>query len=88
MYNATFRERPLKTNAPAQPTKGEMKMKVYVLTADTYVGNWGSEIELFGVFSTEEKAEKRASEMKLDCPNISVVNVDENEHDYLGGYAE
>ncbi len=28
MYNATFRERPLKTNAPIQPTKGEMKMEL------------------------------------------------------------
>ena len=41
-------------------------MKVYVLTADTYNENWGSEIELFGVFTTEKKANKRASEMKLD----------------------
>ncbi|ARM66702.1 hypothetical protein AM4_043 [Lactococcus phage AM4] len=89
MYNATFRERPLRTNAPTQPTKGEMKMKVYVLTADTYNGPWGSEIEFFGVFSTKEKAQKRASEMKLDCPDISVVNVDENDvQGYLGGYYE
>ena len=64
-------------------------MKVYVLTADTYNENWGCSIELFGVFSTEEKAEKRASEMKLDYPAISVINIDDNEeHSYLGGYAE
>nr|DAD56799.1 MAG TPA: hypothetical protein [Caudoviricetes sp.] len=62
-------------------------MKVYVLTADTYK-SYGVQIELFGVFTTKEKAEKRASEMKLDCPDISVVNVDENEHGYLGGYIE
>lgn len=62
-------------------------MKVYVLTADTYK-SYGAQIELFGVFTTKEKAEKRASEMKLDCPDISVVNVDENEHGYLGGYIE
>ncbi|QGT53040.1 hypothetical protein HYQ13_gp31 [Lactococcus phage CHPC52] len=29
-------------------------MKVYVLTADTYRGSWGSEISLLGVFSTKE----------------------------------
>lgn len=64
-------------------------MKVYVLTADTYNGAWGSEIALFGVFSTKEKAEKRASETGLDCPYISIVNVDEIEYPtYLGGYIE
>ena len=64
-------------------------MRVYVLTADTYDGAWGSEISLFGVFTTEEKAEKRASEMKLDYPAISVINIDDNEeHSYLGGYIE
>ena len=64
-------------------------MKLYILTADTYYGNWGSEIEFFGVFSTEEKAEKQASEKKLDCYDISPVNIDEKEtRMYLGGYIE
>lgn len=64
-------------------------MKVYVLTADTYDENWGSSIELFGVFSTKEKAEKRASEIELDYPDISVMDIDENEEpSYLGGYIE
>lgn len=64
-------------------------MKVYVLTADTYDDNWGSSIVLFGVFSTEEKAEKQASKMGLDCYDISRVNIDENvENIYLGGYIE
>ncbi|KZK43003.1 Phage protein [Lactococcus cremoris] len=64
-------------------------MKVYVLTADTYDENWGSSIELFGVFSTKEKAEKRASEIELDYPDISVMDIDENEEpSYLGGYVE
>ena len=61
-------------------------MKVYVLTGDTYEGSWGSEISLFGVFSTKEKAEKLADEMQCD---ISVVNIDEIETpSYLGGYCE
>ncbi|KZK42765.1 hypothetical protein [Lactococcus cremoris] len=64
-------------------------MRVYVLTADTYDGAWGSEISLFGVFSTKEKAEKRASEIELDYPDISVMDIDENEEpSYLGGYIE
>lgn len=64
-------------------------MKVYVLIADIYYGNWGSEIELFGVFTTEEKAKKQASEMKLDCYDVILVDIDETkERFYLGGYIE
>ena len=64
-------------------------MKVYVLTADTHDGSYGSEIELFGVFSTKEKAQKKAKAMKLDCYDISPVTIDENEEPaYLGGYIE
>ena len=61
-------------------------MKVYVLTDDTYVGSWGSEISLLGVFSTKEEAEKQADKMQCD---ISIVNIDEiKEPIYLGGYCE
>ncbi|MBU7542928.1 hypothetical protein KGP38_10025 [Lactococcus lactis] len=64
-------------------------MKVYVLTADEWDGGYGSEIFLFGVFSTEEKAHKQASEMELDYYDISPINIDENkERFYLGGYIE
>ena len=64
-------------------------MKVYVLTADTCYSNWGSEIELFGVFSTEEKAKKQANKMELDCYDICQVNIDEiGKQIYLGGYIE
>ncbi len=64
-------------------------MKVYVLTADTYDDSYGVDIELFGVFSTEEKARKKANEMKLSCYDISPVNIDENEKPIaLGGYIE
>lgn len=64
-------------------------MKVYVLTADTCDDNWGSSIVLFGVFSTEGKAKKQASEMELVCYDISPMNIDENEEpSYLGGYIE
>ena len=66
-------------------------MKVYVLTADTYDDYYfyGSEIELFGVFSTEEKAKKKASEMGLEYYDIISVNIDETKGQfYLGGYIE
>lgn len=63
-------------------------MKVYVLTADTW-GAYGSSIELFGVFTTEEKAKKQASKMNLDCYDINPINIDETkEQFYLGGYIE
>ena len=64
-------------------------MKVYILTADTHDGSYGSEIELFGVFSTEEKAHKKANEKKLAGYDISPMTIDENEEpSYLGGYIE
>lgn len=64
-------------------------MKVYVLTAETYYSNWSLGIELFGVFTTEEKAKKQASEMKLDYYDIILVDIDETkERFYLGGYIE
>ena len=64
-------------------------MKVYVLTADTNDESYGVEFELFGVFSTEEKAEKKASEMELVCYDISCVKIDETkERFYLGGFFE
>ncbi len=64
-------------------------MRVFVLTADTYDEGYGSSIELFGVFTTKKKANNRASEMKLDYPTISVMDIDENEKPkYLGGYIE
>lgn len=64
-------------------------MKVYVLTADITYDNYSEDIRLFGVFSTEEKAEKQASEMNLDYYKISCVNIDETKvNTYLGGYIE
>ena len=64
-------------------------MKVYILTADTYYDNWGSEIELFGVFSTEEKAKHYANKMELYNFDIDQINIDEvGKQIYLGGYIE
>lgn len=64
-------------------------MKVYVLTADTYDGGWGSEIELFGAFSSEEKAKDYANKMELSNFDIDPINIDEiGKQIYLGGYIE
>lgn len=64
-------------------------MTVYVLVADTYNEAWGSDIRLFGVFSTEEKAYKHANETELDYYDIYPIKIDENEEPtYLGGYIE
>ena len=64
-------------------------MKVYILIADTYDDNWGSEIEFFGVFSTEEKAKKQANKMELNRYDIHQVNIDEiGKRIYLGGHIE
>ena len=69
-------------------------MKAYVLTADTtdtYDKRYGASIELFGVFSTKEKTQKRANEIRLELDDykISPINIDENERpSYLGGYIE
>ena len=64
-------------------------MKVYVLTADTYDDGWGSEIELFGVFSSEEKAKDYANKTELYNFDIDQINVDEvGVKIYLGGYIE
>ena len=61
-------------------------MKVYVLTGDTCNEPWGSEISLFGVFSTKEEAQRLADKTQCD---ISIVNIDEvEEPKYLGGYVE
>lgn len=64
-------------------------MKVYVLTADVWDAGYGSEINLFGVFSTKEKAKKQVSKMKLDYYDINSVYIDETKvSTCLGGYIE
>lgn len=61
-------------------------MKVYVLTVDMHNGYTGADINLFGVFSSRELAEKKAK--KLDWPiyGISEVDLDQQVEIYLGGY--
>lgn len=67
-------------------------MKLYVLTADTYVEDpCGSSIKLFGVFSGKSKAEMRKRSLernhKYDFA-VGEVSLDEYCEIYLGGYIE
>ena len=65
-------------------------MKVYVVTSDTYNDCYGADISLFGIFTTQRKAEQR----KLDLSNlgydvdINETTIDKNCEIYLGGYVE
>lgn len=64
---------------------------LYVLTANTYEDSYGSEITLFGVFDTEEKAIERMEELKKEHKfvyMITKVMLNESTNMYLGGYYE
>lgn len=65
-------------------------MKVYVVTADTYNDNYGTEIRLFGIFTTQIKAEQRKDDLeKLGYyVHINETYVDKKCEIYLGGYIE
>lgn len=64
--------------------------EVYVISADTYHERYGTEIELFGVCDTLEKAEKIAEELRREgeIPQIDKVRMNQKCWKYLGGYYE
>lgn len=65
-------------------------MKVYVVTADTYNCGYGGDISLFGIFTTQRKAEQRKLDLlKLGYDvDINETTIDKNCEIYLGGYIE
>lgn len=67
-------------------------MKLYVVTADTYIeDSCGSSIELFGVFAEEEKANERKIYLEKDYQySVKIIETSLNEECeiYLGGYIE
>lgn len=72
-------------------------MKVYVVAEDTYEESYGAEIELFGVYTTKEQAEKRYNEIKTGNEEnyiydseygVYEIELDKDCRIYLGGYAE
>ena len=65
-------------------------MKVYIVTADTYNYGYGTDISLFGIFTTQRKAEQRKldlSKLGYDV-DINETTIDEKCEIYLGGYIE
>lgn len=65
-------------------------MKVYVVTADTYNDNYGTEISLFGIFTTKIKAKQRKldlSKLGYDV-DINETTIDKKCEIFLGGYIE
>ena len=65
-------------------------MKLYVISANTYDGVWGSEINIFGVFDEEhlESALKGLQEKYGHYFGINEVSLNECKAIYLGGYYE
>lgn len=65
-------------------------MKLYVISADTYDGVWGSEINIFGVFDEEhlESALKGLQEKYGHYFNVNEMSLNECKAIYLGGYYE
>ncbi|WP_288393660.1 hypothetical protein [uncultured Vagococcus sp.] len=65
-------------------------MKVYIVTADTYIGSWGTDINLFLVTESKEDAEKEAAQIVENgwYPEITEVTLNEATRKYLGGYIE
>ena len=66
-------------------------MNLYVVSADTYNGDWGFEITLLGIYDSLEKAEERAKELEnknnFKCEIVEIV-MNEKEEKYIGGYIE
>lgn len=70
-------------------------MKIYVVTANTYDCGYGAKISLFGVYSDEEKAQKRFYYVEnVLGHNAKITETDMDEEvgsdyqKYLGGYIE
>ena len=72
-------------------------MKVYIVAEDTYTQSYGAEIELFGVYTTKEQAEKRYNEIKTGNEEnyiydaeygVYEIELDKDCRIFLGGYAE
>lgn len=66
-------------------------MKIYIVSADTYDGGYGSEITILGVYSDEQKAKEKYQE--ADSKYTVDVKMSEAELNadckiYLGGYSE
>lgn len=65
-------------------------MKLYVISADTYNGSWGSRISMFGVFD-EEHVYDALEELQKEYDyyfEVNEISLNEYNETYLGGYFE
>ena len=62
-------------------------MTVYVVSADTYKGRWGSSIYIFAVCDTMEKAIEEQKKVK-GYSTITEMELNTFKPMYLGGYIE
>ena len=62
--------------------------KAYVLTSDVYEEFHGTDIRMFGVFDSEELAEKRAKELGFVVYLITEVEINDPVEEYIGSYIE
>lgn len=64
-------------------------MKVYVVVTDDYDEPYGAQLNLHGVFSTREKAERYVRKYRDGyMESIQEVEIDKVTDVYLGGYYE
>lgn len=81
--------------------KKEMQKKLplqtlYLIGADTYNSSYGADINVFGIFDTEEQAnkvlEKKYKEYKKEgieiSPFVKQLSLNKATEEYLGGYIE
>lgn len=65
-------------------------MKLYVISANTYEGSWGAEINIFGVYDEEhvQRAFEELEEKYNYFFKVDEINLNERSKTYLGGYFE
>lgn len=76
--------------------KNQPSQTLYLIGADTYNSSYGAEINVFGIFDTEEQAnkvlKKKYNEYKKEGIEISLfvkqLFLNKATEEYLGGYIE
>lgn len=65
-------------------------MKLYVVTYDGCDENWGTDIYLYGIYDSKEKAEKASAKIITYHGEINEIELNDNNNQriYLGGYHE
>lgn len=76
--------------------KKQIPQTLYLIGADTYNSSYGADINVFGIFDTEEQAnkilEKKYNEYKKEgieiSPFVKQLILNKATEEYLGGYIE